>query len=520
MYLREIKKYPGGCPKPRPKDIEEIEDKFHKYVFYKNEKKAVHVITTCCHQDTYIDNMPRLLTPNLRLFLSGHKHNAELPCPLCGKLATVKAMGRVSGNLYEGTSVAILTRRKSDNDDIYSIHMWASRSGLDKNVSVCIEQVCKYQPGKVTTYEWSYFAGGFIKTVYSKYNFKSLPHEYDPLYTIGMDVLAKTPFKYIPFGKSNISRQLCLAAFYPSQMEMLLKLGWDGIVRDMLFSRRKNAAIFDWDAKDPKKAWKISKEMMRVAQCHDFNHHPWILREWIKWKKVDNRITIEDMELREWLEMTKKLPIEVNAYELLKYCKKLPRVDRHPWLYKDYIEMALTCERNLTVPNVLHPKNLRTAHDDVLEESRLKMKRLREAKEEALQKKAWENLSERCAKYNFAFGEYFVRVALSGAEVRKEGEDLRHCVGGYAERHLANKLTILFIRRLDDPNKALYTVEVSPNGRIQQAHGFANERNGEPEPQKVIPEFFAAWTDWYTHGSKRGKDGKPIIRKKFRKEAA
>ena len=517
MLLREIKKYPGGAPKPRQKDIEEIEDKFQKYVFYKNEKKAVHVITTCCHQDTYIDNMPRLLTPNLRLFLSNHKHNAELPCPLCGKLATVKAMGRVSENLYEGFSFAILTRRESD---IYSIHGWASRSGLNKNVSVHIEQVCKYQLGKVTAYELSWYSGEFYKTVYSKYTFKNLPEEHNPLYTIGMDFLAKTPFKYIPFKENNISRQLCLAAFYPSQMEMLLKLGWDGIVRDMLFNRRKNAAIFDWDAKDPKKAWKISKEMMRVAQCHDFNHYPGVLREWLKWKKVDDRITIEDMKLRAWLEMTKKLPVKVNAYELLKYCKKLPPVDRKSWLYKDYIEMAWMCERNLTVPNVLYPKNLRAAHDDLLEESRLKEKRLREAKEEAMQKKAWENLSERSAKYNFAYGEYFVRVALSGAEVRKEGEDLVHCVGGYAERHLANKLTILFIRRLDDPNKALYTVEVSSGGRIVQAHGYQNEGNGEPGPQEAIPEFFAAWTDWYTHGSKRDKDGKPIIRKKFRKEAA
>lgn len=517
MYLREIKKYPGGAPKPRPKDIEDIEDKFSKYVFYKNEKKAVHVITTCCHQDTYIDNMPRLLTPNLRLFLNYHKHNAELPCPLCGKPATVKAIGRVSDNLYDGFTFAILTRRKSD---IYSIHVWAHRRGLEKDVSVHIEQVCKYQPGKVTAYERSWYTGDFRKTVYSKYNFKSLPEERDPLYTIGMDNLAKTPFKYIPFHERKISRQLFLAAFYPSQMEMLLKLEWDGIVRDMLFSRRKNAAIFDWDAKDPKKAWKISKEMMRVAQDKGFNHYPWILREWLKWKKVDNRITIEDMKLREWLEMTKKLPVKVNAYELLKYCKKLPNSDRQTWLYKDYIEMAWMCERNLTVPNILYPRNLRDAHDDLTEEAKLKMKRLGEAKEEALQKKAWENLSERSAKYNFAFGEYFVRVALSGAEVRKEGEDLVHCVGGYAERHLANKLTILFIRRLNDPNKALYTVEVSSNGRIMQAHGYSNESHGEPKPQEAIPEFFAAWTDWYTHGSKRDKDGKPIIRKKFRKEAA
>lgn len=74
----------------------------------------------------------------------------------------------------------------------------------------------------------------------------------------------------------------------------------------------------------------------------------------------------------------------------------------------------------------------------------------------------------------YANGEYFVRQPHSLGEITAEGKLLNHCVGGYARRHAEGKLTILFIRKSNDPENPLYTMELSNTGRIVQVRGRAN----------------------------------------------
>ena len=515
--IREIKKYPGGAPKPRLKDIEELESKFTKYVFYKKERKTTHVITTCCHQDTYIENMPRLLTPELRKFLLFRVHNGPTVCPLCGAEATAKAMGKVSGHLYEGFTFTFLTQRKGT---LYSMNGYACRKGLDRYPSIRINQTVKYEVGNVTETWYRYPDWGTTSTgplKYTQWDFVKKPHKCDELYVIGTDVLKKTPFKYIPFNYKwdEINRQLTLAAFYPRQVEMLFKVGAEEIIYEMIYCRRKNAAIFNWNTDDPKKIWRIGKDLVR-EYLFDNQIHTWCLREYKKWQKRDKRITIQDISKYSYrLRDIEKLPIKVDVFKTLRYLEK---VESAYW-YKDYIEMAVLCRRDLDVERVLYPKDLRRAHDELIEEANLARERLKAEQEEKTLAKMWETLSKRSEKYNFAYRGYFARVALSGTEIREEGRALSHCVAGYVERHIANKLTILFIRKIDDPNTPLYTVEIGTGGVIMQAHGYRNEADGRLSPIKAIPWFFTEWKYWYNHGSKRDKDGRPIIKTNRRKAA-
>ena len=43
-------------------------------------------------------------------------------------------------------------------------------------------------------------------------------------------------------------------------------------------------------------------------------------------------------------------------------------------------------------------------------------------------------------------------------EIEDEGRILSHCVGGYAERHAMGKLSIMFLRKVSEPDKPYYTV--------------------------------------------------------------
>lgn len=520
--IRDIKRWLKGAPAPKAAEIEELENCFEQYVFYKKNKKTTSIITTCCHRDTEIDNMPRLMTPFLRQFLFFRKHNQHTVCPLCGKTVTAKAMGRVSNNLYEGFQFTFLTEKKCT---LYSIHGYARRRGLEKNIMAYVDQVIRYEPGHVKILEESYFSMDHPFTwELTKYNFNKLPTKTKEEFVFGENAVKKTPFKYIPFdwATPSICRALTLAAFYPAQMEMLLKLGWDDIVEDMLYFRCKNQAIFNWDAKEPRKAWKISKELLKEYQemMPAYSRRPWILRNYIKIHKKYSEITLEDSaKYAAFLEMVSKLRGNIDCYEALKYFKRQRK--KYPglqsYIYKDYIENAYECDRDLTVYNVCFPKDLYTAHDEVVKEANLMRKRKDAEKEAKLLMKMWEDIDRRSRKFNFSYGGYFIRVALSADEVRNEGRTLCHCVGGYAERHIASKLTILFLRKLDDPNTPLYTVEVSNDGTIIQAHGYMNERTGAKSPMTAIPWFFEAWEYWYQHGSKRDKDGNPKIKSNITK---
>lgn len=64
-------------------------------------------------------------------------------------------------------------------------------------------------------------------------------------------------------------------------------------------------------------------------------------------------------------------------------------------------------------------------------------------------------------------------------DIAAEGAALNHCVGGYAERHAAGKLHILFIRTADKPDVPYYTMEVSAAGEIVQVRGAHNRAPGK-----------------------------------------
>lgn len=78
--------------------------------------------------------------------------------------------------------------------------------------------------------------------------------------------------------------------------------------------------------------------------------------------------------------------------------------------------------------------------------------------------------------------DYLIRLPVDKNEIIKEGMELHHCVGSYAERHEAGDTTIMFLRKKSEPDKPFYTIEVGievltdtvSKLRISQIHGFGN----------------------------------------------
>ena len=114
---------------------------------------------------------------------------------------------------------------------------------------------------------------------------------------------------------------------------------------------------------------------------------------------------------------------------------------------------------------------------------------------------------------------YVIRVPLGKDEILAEARKLQHCVGGYADRHIQGKTTILFMRKVKKPDEPWLTIEMNGN-KLVQIHGFKNEglhtTKGRfaPDPREVYREFLDTWLDWMEKGSRRDKKGNPKLPKK------
>ena len=120
---------------------------------------------------------------------------------------------------------------------------------------------------------------------------------------------------------------------------------------------------------------------------------------------------------------------------------------------------------------------------------------------------------------------YLIRVPNNADEILDEGRKLKHCVGGYAKRHISGQTTILFMRQAKHPDKPWLTIEMDGN-KLQQIHGYRNEgictAEGRfaPDPREVYKDFIDAWLDWLKKGSRRDKDGRPKLPKNRKGAAA
>ena len=116
---------------------------------------------------------------------------------------------------------------------------------------------------------------------------------------------------------------------------------------------------------------------------------------------------------------------------------------------------------------------------------------------------AYKTLSEatdakgRKLKYEFEMDGLRIVFPLSSAAIKREGQALHHCVGGYAERHIKGVLSIVFLRKATTLHVPYVTIEMQGN-RIQQIHGESNDRHASIGPRRRHKEFLDTWRRFST----------------------
>lgn len=103
-----------------------------------------------------------------------------------------------------------------------------------------------------------------------------------------------------------------------------------------------------------------------------------------------------------------------------------------------------------------------------------------------------DNLKAAVEKFSYADGEYFIRVPENIREILEDGRQLHHCAASserYFDRINRKETYLMFCRKIAEPDKAFYTLEVQPDGTVRQKRTFYNRQ----ENMKQIQGFLRKW---------------------------
>lgn len=543
-------------PGLKQEELDTVNDFYDHYLFCEKSGNGRKLWSSCCHQKGRFLSMTseREITPAIRDALWG-RHGLTITCPFCGKPVELKAKGTAKNckGLEEYIPVIFLSTA-DDGETIYAQAYWTNKD-YDHNWAAeplyMATYVYRFRRGEAVQWGTSYYGDTWYKQVSGFFHepFRSgggMYLSYDDYQVIGLECLKESFLKYIDFtvcrskhgvGWWNLMRFLAMAVQYPENVEMLQKAGMTDVLDDWTRKEKKNAANIKWGEKDPRKAFRLSGAELK-AFLATRERSMAVLTLYKRAKKQKAGLTMEDcqgiMDALGW-SAEKELPKLVREYgttmkDLIRYLKRQAEGERtfsmafRTW--KDYMAAGEALERRIYREDVKYPKDLWTAHEEAAEQNRkrLEKERRREmrrqkaevAERERLSKMAYAQRKKELEKrYGYAAEGLVIRVPKNRAEIVAEGKALQHCVGGYADRHMEGKVTILFLRQEAVPEVPFLTVEMNGD-KLVQIHGWKNEglytTQGRfaPDPRDVYKNFLDPWLEWVANGSRRNKKGEPI----------
>lgn len=509
--------YIPGVPALYEDDLENAKSRFVDYIFVSNEEKDIKGVYCSACGEKYLLKFPCRMYTNEEYDLYKAKHRQRAVCPRCKKESVVINTGRKKklSDLTERKAVAFIMPISYDEviircELLYKKFYFGRTEFYRESYEVYRfkkNEPCEY-------YRSRYYYNDFILAKKLREPFYMISSfcggEWLEYRVIGLGRLDDTFMKYAFFmdgrfkgGVNDGFRYLALYCEFPKLTEMLLKLGYEEIIRRKI-SGSGLKQLCRWTAENPRDFFKLSRE------------------ELDKWKKYRNDVDVAKTYIslfrgeKDGFELAKRWEYAIGCYndlsakrlikrlhitpkELILY---LDKTKQHFYIWSDYIEAAKDVGRDLTVHNVIFPKNLSKAHDEAVKARTLAAERLEEEKARA----RYETLDK---KYGFEKDGYLIRPPKSAKEIIDEGNALKHCVGGYAARHAEGQTDILFMRLSKEKDVPLYTIEMR-KGKLMQVHGMKNQTS--PYDVPAAAAFFEEWLAWV-------KDGSPRNNKKSKKRA-
>lgn len=301
-------------------------------------------------------------------------------------------------------------------------------------------------------------------------------------------------------------------AKYPV-IEFLWKAGYRNIVHNRIFGMSKeNRNAIRWERKKLKDCFKFPLRILKLMPPEEWNLND-IQRVNDLWERYGGKIT--DTEIQ--LVLESKVDIQLwsgatpyaNAGRILKYIKNQTdkREEKNPdrriisqndtaRVYRDYLQECEQLRIDLQDKEILFPKDLTAAHNRTMEQVKFEKNK---ADQEKFQKAV-----EKLEKFAWSEGEFFIRPAREQMELTAEGKALHHCVGGYIRDMAEGETAIFFLRKVSEPDKPFYTLELQKKRVIQ----CRTEHNASYDRNPDVKNFVDMWMEKVVKkgGNKKAKE--------------
>ena len=569
----KIEAFRRRAPKFRKRDIDDINALFDSYIF--RRKSTGEVWTTCCRRHEILPADHELWDEiHIREPRSVYDNDPILkettPCPFCGRQGKVKDLkytGRRE-NLCQYRRFVLL---RWDGSALWADCAEAKKEYTDLRMLTAAptaHERALYRFGKDAVEHvsrgWYGEYSEVYRDAYKCFNKKTVcePFTYNTnegmcYRVIGADALDKTPIRYCYAGRwvraeQDVIKRIHLAYVYPRQVEMLMKADMEKVVWDLARNGVKHYTVLDWTQSDPRKAFKVPQQAVKafLSLPQSGGRDIGILEFW----KHLNRTEKIGMETaREIYDFYSCHPgAKQKAQHWGVPLARLYRYFDSQWhcnmsaacgAWMDYVDMAAAQGLALHRSDVILPADLRERHDAMVEERNRRLQAERDRREaEWRRERAAEKEREEMArkargksyaelrkklerKYAWAADGYQIIIPDGEKAIEDEGRILKHCVAGYAQRHVEGKTVILFMRKAKTPDKPWLTIEMWGT-ELHQIHGYRNEglytTKGRfaPDPREKYRDFLDPWLEWVKAGSRRKKDGTPIVPKTKKESAA
>lgn len=284
-------------------------------------------------------------------------------------------------------------------------------------------------------------------------------------------------------------------------VEVLVKAGFTDLVVDAINSYGDTLAmiqgVVNTNERKPHKMLGITKAELRDHGKGIWN---WSISSWRTYRAVQQKQPMplaEYLRLKEWYH-GRILP----AADLGDPLDKTKRYLEKQSLNAAYIDQLADVRRMVRelynrepTGEEMWPKNLVAFHEDI----NARMQAIRVAAKAEMYAAGFREVKERFGALEWTDGDLVMLLPMSNGDLIREGEILRHCVGGYGERHIKGSDTIFFVRHRRRPERPFYTLDIRMDTLAPyevQLHGYGNERHGpHKEHSHKIPRKVRSFCD-------------------------
>jgi hypothetical protein len=466
-----------------------------RYIFIRREGKQQYGYCTHCH---------------IELQTVGLLHNDIVECPNCKSTCKVKSSARGRKYMLDEVYFTYYEKSPKDPNVITARGVYATRNyrGDYHNVKTnyFIDALYVFEMGKSVMFKSVYYREDhyvkrkIISSLTSYWESKS--YIKNVCYSRGSirEAVEGTPFQYSTWENYNHKDMVeffDLYSKYPS-IEYLTKERYSNLVNEKLLGYPTHRAI-NWRGKNIFKVLKINKQDLREFKsndiCVDFDFLM-VFQDAKKYKwnlKLSELVELNIHYSRCYDSFLELLKISSAKKILYYFSKQYTRYNnangnKHYYglsqvlgTYKDYIADCKKLNMDIRNERVLFPKNLYTAHHNTIKQVKIKA----DAELDAKIGDRAKSLEKYCME---SYG-LMIRPAMSTSDLVEESKALSHCVAAnYTKPYSEGTTNIFFIRKVSDPDKPYFTLELKKDVIIQ------TRGKNNCSPGKDVERFIEAFT--------------------------